>query len=172
MNYWYSIFYAVTKRTRNRQQTKQTKNQLKLARKWFGSHKTILWPQKYVRLHLRRTPIMYYVGAHYVFFRKKIISKDTKAINYKMKKLNWFVHSSKRSSWDLQLSRICLKSTKRTSNMTKLKIHLLSVWKTRVEASKVITNSLKKLDFVTPIPFDTFPWNVLCNLPLIKLGNN
>ena len=29
-----------------------------------------------------------------------------KAINYKMKKLNSFVHSSKRSPWDLQLSRM------------------------------------------------------------------
>ena len=29
--------------------------------------------------------------------------------------------------------------------------------KTRVEASKVRTNSLKAFDFVTPIPFDTFP---------------
>ena len=41
-NSWYSIFYAVTKRTTNRQ---QTKNQLKLARKCFGSRKAILWPQ-------------------------------------------------------------------------------------------------------------------------------
>ena len=57
----YSIFYAGTKRTTNRQ---QTKNQLKLARKCFGSRKAILWPTKYVRLHLRRTPIMYYVTAH------------------------------------------------------------------------------------------------------------
>ena len=31
------------------------------------------------------------------------------------------------------------------------------LWKTRVEASKVITNSFKTLEFVTPIPFDTFP---------------
>ena len=28
------------------------------------------------------------------FFRKKFISKDIKAINYKMKNLNRFVHSS------------------------------------------------------------------------------
>ena len=44
--------------------------------------------------------------------------------------------------------------------------------KTRVEASKFITNSLKTLDFVTPIPFDTFPWNVLRDLWLMKLGKN
>ena len=59
-NSWYSIFYAVTKRTTNRQ---QTKNQLKLGRKCFGSRKAILWPPKNVRLHLHRTPIMYYVAA-------------------------------------------------------------------------------------------------------------
>ena len=59
-NSWYSIFYAVTKRTANRQ---QTKHQLKLARKCFGSRKAILWPPKYVRLHLRRRRIMYYVAA-------------------------------------------------------------------------------------------------------------
>ena len=40
-NSWYSIFYAVTRRTTNRQ---QTKNKLKLARKCFGSRKAILWP--------------------------------------------------------------------------------------------------------------------------------
>ena len=44
-NSWYSIFYAVTKRTTNRQ---QPKNQLKLARKCFGSRKAILRPPKYV----------------------------------------------------------------------------------------------------------------------------
>ena len=32
------------------------------------------------------------------------------------------------------------------------------LWKTRVEASKFVINSLKTLEFVTPIPFDTFPW--------------
>ena len=96
-----------------------------------------------------------------------------KAINYKMKKLNSFIHSSKRSPWDLQLSRICLTPTKRTSNMTKnQKIHLLFLWKTRVEASKVITNSPKTLAFVTLIPFDTFPWIVLCDFSFMKLGNN
>ena len=56
-----------------------------------------------------------------VFFRKQFISKDMKAINYKMKKLNSFVHSSKRIPRDLQQSRICLTSTKRTSNLTKIK---------------------------------------------------
>ena len=54
------------------------------------------------------------------FFRRKFISKDMKAINYKMKKLNRFVYSSIGSPRDLQLSRICLTSTKRASNMTKI----------------------------------------------------
>ena len=61
-----------------------------------------------------------------VFFRKKFISKDMKAVNYKTKKLNRIVYSSKGSPRDLQLSRICLTSTKRTSNMTKIKNSLTS----------------------------------------------
>ena len=61
-NSWYSVFYAVTERTTNRQ---QTKNQLKLARKSFGSRKAILWPPKYVRLHFRRKPMRHYVATHY-----------------------------------------------------------------------------------------------------------
>ena len=36
------------------------------------------------------------------------------------------------------------------------------LWKTRVEASKFIMNSLKTLDFVTPNPFDTFSWQKRC----------
>ena len=44
-----------------------------------------------------------------------------KAINYKVKKLNRFVNSSKGTLRELQLSRTCLTSTKRTSNMTKIK---------------------------------------------------
>ena len=55
----YSIFYAVTKRTTNRQ---QTENQLKLARKCFGSREAILWPPKFVR-SIVRTLIIYYVTA-------------------------------------------------------------------------------------------------------------
>ena len=122
------------------QQREQTKNQLKIARKNFGSRKAIFWRPKYVLLHLRQTLILYYVAAYYenkqqldktektqnylilVFFRKKFISKDMKAINYKIKKLNRFVHSSKGSPLDLHLSRICLTFRKRTSNMTKIKI--------------------------------------------------
>ena len=56
-----------------------------------------------------------------VFFSKKIISKDIKAINNKMKNLNRFVYSSKGSPRDLQLSRTSLMSTERTSKMTNLK---------------------------------------------------
>ena len=44
-----------------------------------------------------------------------------KAINYEMKKLNSFVYFSKGSPGDLQLSRTSLTSSKRTSNMTKIK---------------------------------------------------
>ena len=44
-----------------------------------------------------------------------------KAINNKLKKLISFVYSSKESPQDLQLSRTSLTSTKRTSNMTKMK---------------------------------------------------
>ena len=44
-----------------------------------------------------------------------------KAINYKLKKVNRFVYSSKRSPKDLQLSRTSLMSTERMSNMTKIK---------------------------------------------------
>ena len=44
-----------------------------------------------------------------------------KGINYKMKKLNRFIDFSKGSPKGLQLSRICLTSTKRTSNVTKIK---------------------------------------------------
>ena len=44
-----------------------------------------------------------------------------KAINYKMKKLNMFVYFSKGRPRDLQLARTSLTSTKRSSNMTKIK---------------------------------------------------
>ena len=108
-----------------------------------------------------------------VFFEKKFISKDIKAIKYKMNSLNRIVDSSKRSPWDLHLSRICLTAIKKGWIWQKTKIHFLFfLWKTRVEDSKVITNSLKTLGFVTPIPFDTLLWNLLCDLSLMKLGNN
>ena len=55
------------------------------------------------------------------FFRKKSISKDMKAINYKIKKMIRVVYSSIGSLRDLQLSRTCLTSKKRASNMTKIK---------------------------------------------------
>ena len=44
-----------------------------------------------------------------------------KAINYKLKKLNGFVYSSKGGPRDLQLSRTGLTSTKRTSIMAEVK---------------------------------------------------
>ena len=42
---------------------------------------------------------------------------------------------------------------KRTSNMTKSEINLVFLLRTRVEASEVISNSPKTLDYVTPIIF-------------------
>ena len=71
-----------------------------------------------------------------------------KAINYKMKKLSERPEIIQNKSFVY----------KKTSNVTKIKINWPFLWKTRVEASKVITNSIKTLDFVTSIPFDTFPW--------------
>ena len=44
-----------------------------------------------------------------------------KAINYKMKKLNRFSDFSNGNPRDLKISRTFLTSTKRTSNMTKVK---------------------------------------------------
>ena len=56
----YSFFYAVTKRSTNRQ---QTKNQLNLAPKRFRSRKAMLWPSKY-QVHLPTTLTMFYVTSH------------------------------------------------------------------------------------------------------------
>ena len=53
------------------------------------------------------------------------------------------------------MSYVYKKNVKYDKNQKFIYFFLL---KTRVEASKVITNSLKTLDFVTPIPFDTFLW--------------
>ena len=65
---------------------------------------------------------------------------------------------------------LCLQKNVKYDKNQKLIYFFL--WKTRVEASKVITNSLKTLNFVTTITFDTFPWNVLCDFSSKKLGNN
>ena len=67
------------------------------------------------------------------------------------------------------MSYVYKKNVKYVKNQINIYFFL---WKTCVEATKVITNSLKTLDFMTPIHFDTFPWNVLCDLSLMKLGNN
>ena len=48
-----------------------------------------------------------------------------KAINYKMKQVNRFVYSFKGSPQDPHLSRKSLTSTKRTSNMKKVKKNIL-----------------------------------------------
>ena len=66
-------FYAVTKLTTTRQ---QTKNQINFAKKCFRNHKAMLWPSKYVRQKKEKRQNS---------FRKKIISQDMKAINYEKK---------------------------------------------------------------------------------------
>ena len=71
-----------------------------------------------------------------------------KTINYKMKKLL-------RPEFIQNMSSVYKKNAKYDKNQ---KFIYFFLWKTRVEASEVITNSLKTLGFVTPIPFDTFPW--------------
>ena len=43
---------------------KQTKFQLKLARKGCLNRQAIFWPSKYIRLRLPQTAIMYYVAIH------------------------------------------------------------------------------------------------------------
>ena len=52
------------------------------------------------------------------------------------------------------MSYIYKKNVKCDKNQKLIKF---SLWKTRVEASKVVTNSLKTLFFVSTIPSDTFP---------------
>ena len=87
---------------------------------FFEQQYCIIWPLiTENKQQLEKEKMQNYVIL--VFFRKKFISKDMKAINYKMKNLNRFVRSSKRSPRDMKLSRICFTSTKRTSNMTKIK---------------------------------------------------
>ena len=82
-----------------------------------------------------------------------------KAINYKMKKLNRFVYSSKEAleTWNYREHVLRLQKERQIWQKSKI-ILTFFLWKTRVEASTVITNSLKTLDFVTPTPFDTFSW--------------
>ena len=69
------------------------------------------------------------------FSKKKIFSKDMKAIIYKMKWLNMFVYFSKGSFWHLQASRINLNYTNQCR-----------------KSGKVIKKSLKTWDFLTPTP--------------------
>ena len=74
-----------------------------------------------------------------------------KAINYKIKKLNRFVHSSQKKLLGpaiiQNMSYVNKKNVKYDKNQ---KLFYFFLWKTVVEASKVITNSKKTLDFVTP----------------------
>ena len=53
--------------------------------------------------------------------------------------------------------------------MTEIKNYFNFLWKTHGEASKVITQSLKKLDILTTIPCDTFTWHQDCHIwPVIN----
>ena len=79
-----------------------------------------------------------------------------------MKKLNEFVYASNewaclffqrkpsRPAMIQNMSYVHKKNVKYDKNQ---KLIYFFLWKTRVEASKFITNSLKTLDFVTPIPW-------------------
>ena len=53
------------------------------------------------------------------------------------------------------------------------KLNYFFLLKTLVKTSKVITNSLKTLDYATAIPSDTFPCtnNFIVDLKLTRLGN-
>ena len=84
-----------------------------------------------------------------------------KAINYKMKKL--IQRKPPRPAINPNMSYVYKKNFKYDKNQKLISFFL---WKTRVGASKFITNSVKTIDFLTPIPFDTFPWqkNVIFNL--------
>ena len=74
-----------------------------------------------------------------------------KAINYKMKELNRLVYSSKKALETCNYPEHVLRLQKEHQIWQKSKINLVFLWKTGVEASKFIMNSLKTLDFVTPI---------------------
>ena len=72
-NYDYYCFYRralgpvlihFLKRLKRTTKKKQTKFQLKLARKRYQNRQAIFWPSKYIRLRLLQTAIMYYVAIH------------------------------------------------------------------------------------------------------------
>ena len=74
-----------------------------------------------------------------------------KAIKYKMKKKNRFVYSSKKALETCNYTEQVLRLQKERQIWQKSNINLLFFVK-NPSRSKVITNSLKTLDFVTPIP--------------------
>ena len=80
-----------------------------------------------------------------------------KAVNYKKIKYDCFFFQRKplRLAYNKNMSYVYKKNVKYDKNQ-KL---IYFVWKTRVEVSKIITNHLKTLGFMTPIPFDAFPWH-------------
>ena len=82
-----------------------------------------------------------------------------KAIKYKMELIMYVRLFVQRKPLRLaiiqNMSCVYEKSVKHVKNQT----NLLFLWKTGVEASKIITKSFKVLDFLKLIPFDDLPWN-------------
>ena len=96
-----------------------------------------------------------------------------KAINYKMKSwIGSFVLPKEAVETCNYPKQILLLQKERQIIKKNQKLIYFFLWKTSVEASKVITNSHKTLHLVTPILLGTFPWNVLFDFSLMKLGNN
>ena len=112
--------------------------------------------------------IMYYL----IFFEKNLIPKTWKPLITKWKSWIGSFILPKETLETCTYPEYVLRLQKERQMWQKTKFPLLFFVKNPCVASKVITNSLKTLDFVTPIPFETFPWNVLCNLSIMKLGNN
>ena len=105
------------------------------------------------------------------FFEKNLFPKTWNPLITKWKILIGSSIFSQEALETCSYPEYVLRLQKQRQIWQKSKIHLPFLWKTRVGASKVITNSLKLLHFVTSIPLHTFPWSVLRDLSLMKLGN-
>ena len=107
------------------------------------------------------------------FFEKNLFPKTWKPLITKW--ITWIglLNLPKEALENCNYPEHVLRLQKERQIWQKSKINLHFLWKTRLEATKFITNSLKTLDLVTPIPFDTFPWqnNVIFNLLLTRSGN-
>ena len=58
------VLIHFSKRLKRTTKKKQTKFQMKLARKGCQNRQAIFWSSKYIRLRLLETAIMYYVAIH------------------------------------------------------------------------------------------------------------